>query len=555
MSTKFRRAWPIVATIILLACAAFPILAQSTIEPGIDEIMRKAFPPQEPGAAIVVVKDGRTIHRRGYGMANMELGVAIEPDMVFRIGSVTKQFTAVAILMLMEEGKLSLQDEITKFFPDYPTQGQKITVEHLLTHTSGIKSYTGLPEWRPLWRKDVSMKEMIDLFKDKPMEFAPGAKWNYNNSGFVLLGAIIEKVSGQSYSEFVQKRIFAPLGMNHSFYDQTSRLIPRRVPGYSKAGPNYVNSAYLSMNWPHAAGALASTVDDLAIWDAALYTEKILKQETLRKAWTSYRLADGREAKYGFGWFVATLDGSRTIEHGGGINGFTCYTIRLPEEKVFVAILTNRDSGTANLPLQIAALAAGKTYREPTSIALTTEQLDRYAGFYALSEKEEFLITRDGDKLSLTRPNSGKQQLEAITPAEFFLKNSPTTRVIFTQDNAGKVSGMTVKNRLGPDEPTRRLDKPLPQPKEAAPVDPAVFEAYVGEYDLAPGMIMTISKEGNKLMVQVTGQPRIELRPESPTRYSVAEVGATIEFVAENGTVTSLVLTQLGQKMTAKKIK
>src|SRR5262245_36905600 len=195
-------------TLVALVVWPSPGWAQSPgaptkdLETAINEVLEKSFKPNEPGAAVIVVKDGRVIFRKGYGMANLELGVPVEPDMIFRIGSVTKQFTAVAILMLAEQGKLSLNDEITKFLPEYPTQGHKITVEHLLTHTSGIKSYTGLPEWRPLWRKDVTMRELIDLFKDKPMEFAPGERWNYNNSAYVLLGAIIEKVSGQSYADF-----------------------------------------------------------------------------------------------------------------------------------------------------------------------------------------------------------------------------------------------------------------------------------------------------------------------------------------------------------------
>ena len=224
----------------------------------IDTLMSSNFSPQEPGASVIVVKDGKVIFRKGYGLANVELGVAVEPDMIFRIGSITKQFTAVAILMLEEQGKLSVKDEITKYFPDYPTQGKKITVEHLLNHTSGIKSYTSLPEWLPQWRKDFKVDELIALFKDKPMDFAPGDSWSYNNSAYFLLGAIIEKASGQSYADFVEKHIFAPLGMKHSFYDNTERLITRRVAGYSKKGNDFVNCAYLSMSQPYAAGSLIS---------------------------------------------------------------------------------------------------------------------------------------------------------------------------------------------------------------------------------------------------------------------------------------------------------
>src|SRR5579859_1532179 len=161
----------------------------------IDALLRDAYRPHDPGAAVIVVQDGATVLRAGYGMANLELGVVIEPQMVFRLGSITKQFTAVAILLLMEDGKLALDDEITRFVPSYPTQGHRISVEHLLTHTSGIKSYTSMPEWPALWRKDRTLAELIDLFKDQPMGCAPGARWEYNNSGYLLLGAIIEQAS------------------------------------------------------------------------------------------------------------------------------------------------------------------------------------------------------------------------------------------------------------------------------------------------------------------------------------------------------------------------
>jgi CubicO group peptidase (beta-lactamase class C family) len=287
--------------------------------------------------------------------------------MIFRLGSITKQFTAVAILMLAEQGKLSVSDEITKYLPDYPTRDHKITIEHLLTHTSGIKSYTSIPEWRPMWRKDVTLKEMIDLFKDKPMDFAPGERWSYNNSGYVLLGAIIEKVSGQSYKDFIEKNIFAPLGMKHSFYDDTERIVPRRVSGYSKGKDGFANAEYLSMSWPYAAGSLMSRVDDLAIWDAALYTEKLIKQQSIKRAWTPYTLKDGKPTKYGYGWGISSIGGHRAITHSGGIHGFSTVGLRLPDDRVYVAILTNRQLGLGDLGQKVAAIAVGASLDEPAA--------------------------------------------------------------------------------------------------------------------------------------------------------------------------------------------
>ena len=457
------------AAVLLVVALTFQAAAQApapsaNLTATINQDMEKAFKSSEPGAAVIVVKDGQVVFRKGYGMANMELGVAIEPDMIFRIGSITKQFTAVSTLMLMEQGKLNLTDEITKFLPDYPTQGHKITIEHLLTHTSGIKSYTGMAEWRPLWRKDLKMTELIDIFKNQPMEFAPGEKWNYNNSAYVLLGAIIEKLSGQSYADFVEKNIFAPLGMKQSFYDNTQRIIPRRAAGYSKNGSVYANSEYLSMSHPHAAGSLMSTVDDLAKWDAALYTEKLVKQASLKKAWTAFVLNDGKPTTYGYGWGVSTLQDMQMLAHGGGINGFTCDAVRLPGTRVYVAILTNREGGAGNLAKKFAVLASGKEWSEPAP-------------------------------------------------------------------------------------------KPVAPAAPVAKVDPALFNRLTGDYELMPNFILTITKEGDKLMGQATGQPKIELQPESATKFNVPEASAQVEFVIEGDKATSLVLYQGGQKLPAKKIK
>ncbi len=243
----------------------------------IDNLVRETYKPGEPGAAVIVVKDGRIIYRQGRDMANLELGVPIEPHMVFRIGSITKQFTAVATLILTEQGKLAIDDPVTRFLPDYPMQGHLITIEHLLSHTSGIKSYTDIPELWASSRNDFTVQQIIDSFKNRPMDFAPGEGWAYNNSGYVLLGAIIEKSSGLTYEQFIQQNIFDRLGMRHSYYDDPVRVIPHRVSGYSKGPNGYANATYLSMTLPYAGGALASTVDDLAIWDAALHTEQLVK--------------------------------------------------------------------------------------------------------------------------------------------------------------------------------------------------------------------------------------------------------------------------------------
>ncbi|MGH2387768.1 MAG: serine hydrolase domain-containing protein, partial [Chloroflexota bacterium] len=289
----------------------------------IDTLLRDRYQPDRPGVAVIVSRRGKVIFRGGYGLANLELGVRIEPHMVFRLGSITKQFTAAAILILQESGKLSTDDSIAAYLPEYPTRGQTITIEHLLRHTSGIVNYTALPSFVANERRDLSLDELIDTFKHEPLDFVPGTKWSYSNSGYILLGAIIEKVSGLSYEQFLQEHVFDPLGMSHSGYDHTDRIVHGRAAGYRTGLIGLENAAYLSMTIPYAAGALISSVEDLAVWNEALAGGKLLQPETMCRAWTSGTLDNGDAHGYGYGWSVFSYEGRRAVEHAGGIHGFS----------------------------------------------------------------------------------------------------------------------------------------------------------------------------------------------------------------------------------------
>lgn len=436
--------------------------AQETLASQIDAILSPVYKAGQPGAALLVKKDGSILVRKGYGLADLELGVAIEPDMIFRIGSMTKQFTAVAILMLMEQGKLALNDPLTKFLPDYPTQGRTITVEHLLTHTSGIKSYTGLLEWVPLKRKDMTVAEIIALSKDKPMEFEPGERWSYCNSGYILLGAIIEKVSGLTYEAFLQKNIFDPIGLEHTYYGSYLRIIPRRIPGYGP-GPNntFLNAAYLSMTQPYAAGSLLSTVDDLALWNEALLAGKLIKRETLEKAWTPYKLKDGSSSGYGYGWSIGEYEGRRMIRHGGGINGFSSDGILFPEDKLFVALLTNSaipGRGPDPYGLKIAALALGKPMPDVRkAIVIDPKIFDRYVGEFELRPGFIVKFFRQGDKFMTQATGQAAFEVFAESETKFFLK-AVDAQVEFVKDAAGKVTGM-VLTQGGRKMPAKRIEK------------------------------------------------------------------------------------------------
>ena len=524
----------------------------------IDAVMSGVYKSGQPGAAILVQKDGRTIIRKGYGLADLELGVPVTPDMVFRLGSITKQFTAISILLLAQDGKLALQDEIHKFLPDYPTQGKRITVEHLLTHTSGIQSYTDLPEWLPLWRKDFTVKELVDLFKDKPMLFEPGTSWSYNNSGYVLLGAIIEKVSGRTYEQFVSERIFKPLGMASSCYGSTERIIPRRVPGYEEGPGGFVNASYLSMTQPYAAGSLLSTVDDLSRWSEAVFAGKLVDKGWLGKAFTPYKLTNGESTGYGYGWFIADFAGHRSIEHGGGINGFTTHEMTFPEDRIFIAILTNSSIG-ARAPepsaVKIAWLTLGLPEPERKVAAVSAKDLDAVAGVYMNDRRDEYYFSRAGDKLFAQRKGGAKTELLSASPVEFFLKDNPA-RFTFVKAEGGQVTGLRIKSRIGPAQIFTRTDKPLPKERQAIHLDPSLYDRLTGDYELAPNFVITILRRGDKLISQATGQTEVELFPESETRFFLKVVDAQVDFTLDaSGRATGLVLHQGGQDLPARKVK
>ena len=422
-----------------------------------ETLVLDAYAADEPGTAVIIAKGGEIIYTKGHGMANLEWQIPIEPDMVFRYGSITKQFTAVAILMLLEQGKLQLDEVITTYLPDYPLADQPFTIRHLLTHTSGITSYTDMPSWLSLWRKDLTVAELIDLFKDKPRLFAPGEKWAYNNSGYILLGAIIEKLSGQSYADFIQTHIFEPAGMKTAVYDSPQTIIPRRVAGYSQSPIGYVNAEYISMTQPYAAGSLAGSVFDLAAWDQALYTEKLLKQETLALAIEPLRLNEGEFSQYGFGWSFLNHEGHRLLAHSGGIHGFMTYAVRELSTKSFAAVLTNNDSKNPELlALQLIAEALGKPLRAPDPIPLSDKMLQSYVGQFAINEQITRKIFAENGKLFSQLGPQPPIELIPIAEHLFVMASNILMKLKFVMDDNGRISAV---EQTYHDQVTNRAEK------------------------------------------------------------------------------------------------
>jgi len=550
----------LIATLFLSISSLSAQNLDAKLSAEIDKLLQDHYKADGSGATVLVSQKGKILYHKAFGMANLELGVPMRTDHVFRIGSVTKQFTGAAILKLAEEGKLSIQDDLTKFLPDYPTQGKKITVEHLLTHTSGIKSYTGMKEWdEQMHRKDFTPTELIALFKDQPMDFEPDADWRYNNSGYILLGYIIEKVSGKTYGEYINETFFKPLGMKNSYYGDTKPVIKNRASGYSQGDVegSYVNSAFLSMTQPYAAGSLLSTVEDLNIWTRALHSGKVIKPESLKKAITPYILPNGTNTHYGYGLQMSNLLGSLTVEHSGGIHGFLSDLVYLPQEEVCVAILTNCDcEPPRDLTPRIAALIIGKPY-QPTAIAVDVKDLEKYVGVYENEKKEQRVIRLENGQLTSKRVGGPKFQLKPYGPDQFFFENS-FARIHFMREKSGsdKIVKANVNDRVAAENLWVKTDKPLPADRAEIQLSEAQLAPFVGEYNLMPGFNITVTNEGGQLFCQATGQPRFEVFASTPTRFFLKVVEADIEFYPEeNGVVNKLVLFQGGQEMEGKRVK
>ena len=332
---------------------------------------------------VLIAKDGQPLLRKGYGLANAEWNIPNSPETKFRLGSITKQFTAVAVLQLAENGKLKLEDPVKTHYADAPAAWDKITIHHLLNHTSGIKSYTGLPGFFAKQSRDRrTPTEIVKLTQDMPLDFEPGEKFAYNNTGYVLLGAVIEKASGQSYESYLRQNIFEPLGMADSGYDSFRAILPSRATGYN---PDGTHADYLDMSLPHAAGSLYSTVDDLLKWNQALATEKLLTKESLAKMTTP---SSPRENKYAYGLVIDELKGHRIHAHGGDINGFSTFLSRFPDDGITIAVLGNQSNpAPERIANALGRMAFGETV-EPrplvTRVDVPTAKLDQLASRYEL---------------------------------------------------------------------------------------------------------------------------------------------------------------------------
>jgi len=523
----------------------------------VEGLLREAVKGSAPGAAVLVAQAGKVLFKQAYGYASLEHLVPVTVDTKFRIGSVTKQFTAAAILRLQEQGKLSVRDPLSKFIPDYP-HGSEVTLHHLLTHTSGIHSYTSKPNFMETASAYITPEDLIKSFKNDPYDFDPGKKWLYNNSGYFLLGHIIEKVSGQSYGEFLKQQFFEPLGMKNTGVHHWSDILEHEAFGYAYESGHFKKAQNWDMSRAGAAGALYSTVDDLYLWNEALFSGKVLNAESVKAAFTPVKTdvaALRPEEGYGYGWAIASLRGLKEVQHGGGLQGFLSHLRRLPQEQFTIVVLGNSapsapGADPGRLSREIAQIYLHeKMEKAPTALtSISQEILEGYTGKYDY-DKAVLTVTREGNRLFAQLSGQPRFEIFPKSETEFFWK-VVDARVQFVRDDKGQVV-KAIHQQGG-----QTIQAPKLKDQLVAAVDPAAFDAFVGKYDYGQGkMILTVTREGNQLFAQMTGQPKFEIFPSSTTEFFWKVVNARIAFVKnEAGKVTKAIHEQGGQKLEVPRI-
>jgi CubicO group peptidase (beta-lactamase class C family) len=402
---------------------------------------------------VLIAKDGQTLFAKGYGFANVEHEVPNTPKTKFRLASVSKQFVATGIMLLEHDGKLKVEDPLKKHLPDSPKAWADVTLHQLMSHTSGVPENLRPALFKGMWPQPTDLEHILDVIKEKPLDFKSGEKYSYSNTGYVLLGLVIEKLSGRPYGDFLRDRIFKPLGMTDTGVDRRNLVLKHRANNYGLSKGDFVHAQYIDLSQVYAAGSLYSTVEDLLKWDTALYTDKILPQKSLEKMWTAVK------DNYGYGWLIRKRDDRKQILHTGGLPGCQTIVCRYPEQHVFVAVLCNVEgSPHVHVSYDLGAIALGDPYD-------------------------------------------------------------------------------------------------LPAERKEAKIDPKILDAYVGEYDFKPKVVMTISKRDDGLYAQASGQGRFQILPESETKFFSKSDELTIAFAKdEKGTVTELVFHQNGRDVKAKRL-
>ncbi len=520
----------LICCIVLCLSVSVAVAQQLRLGPDkvrrLDSLLKLQFPAGDPGAVVLVAREGKPFYRKAFGMANLEANQPMSADHKLGIGSISKQFAAVAILLLQQEGKLRVSDDIRKYLPAYNTYGRKITLENLLSHTSGIPSYTELYGFDTIANRQISNHQLVKFFESRPPIFEPGTNWSYSNSGYVLAAIIVEKLSGMPFNDFVQQHIFKPLMMTESTFGSSDFILPGKTGEYS--GPTPKGRVKMETQyhwyWAYGAGQIISTVDDMLKWDDALYNPAFLRPDLVATAHKGFVLADGSPAHYGLGWAVDEFGNRTAVRHGGSIGGYRAEGIRIPEDHLYVLLLSNTattNSGlTANRILSILYDKSGLEEKKAGQ-----QSWKEVEGVYASPNAGLRLQTNFGprpafitirvDSLNRVTAQRTGGTATALSPAgkdTLFDKNNPFQAWVIQRNAAGAVEGIRFRHyfpNYGPERFNPRTSGQIPTAPVPAKADSAALAKFTGWYEHPFGERVQVRYENGQLFME---QPPVNSR-------------------------------------------
>ena len=527
---------------------AQPLKINETKIQSIDSLFRVTFRPSEPGAIVILAKDGKTIFNSAYGLSNVELNVALNTDMKMGIGSISKQFAAISILLLQQEKKLNVKDDIRKYLPQYNTWGRKITIENLLSHTSGIPSYTELLGFDSLYDKKVPINKLVKFFEKHELIFEPGTNWSYSNSGYVLAALIAERVSGKNFNSFVYEKIFRRLLMGESTFGESEFVIPNKTGEYGQNTPNgklKMDGQY-KWYWAFGAGQIISTTQDMLKWDEGLYDSTFIRRDLLALAHKSIILNDGSPANYGLGWGVEPFQNKTMIQHGGSIGGYRSNGIRIPEDHLYFLILSNsaqtNSSLIGNKVLSILYDVPGiqeqhnkkqewkeieGVYESPSSGLRLQNNYGNKKAFYTIKVDSANRVTAQRSNAAPLTLIPGGQDL-------LFEKSNPFSGWKIIRNQKGKVESIAFTHifpGLGPIRYNKKISDSIPKPKISAKIDSALLMKYIGVYEIENKDVVFIEQKKNELfMYDPTLGIRTQLNWIKENEFWIKETNTDFQF-------------------------
>ena len=525
--------------------------------PGLDNYISTIFGILQvdtmPGASVLVAQNGDIIYQKGFGYADIEKKIQVTPETKFKIGSISKQFTAASILKLQEEGKIKTEDKLSKYIPDFP-RGNEVTIYQLLTHTSGIHDYSFQQNFE--MTKPATPKALLDIIEKLPYDFNPGERYLYNNSGYFILGYLVAQLSGKTLGEYLNETFFKPLGMNNTGIYATNIVLSNEAQGYSLNGETVKKADFQEMSWALGVGSIYSTTMDLYKWNEAVFNGKVLSNATLKAAFTPAALNNGGKIDYGFGWFLSTNRGLKFIQHSGVSSGFYSYLERQPDNKLTICVLCN----SLPTPKGINPISNGQAISEfilqdkmekqtiGADSVVSENILKKYVGRYNYGHGMAMMVTMKDKQLFGQITGQAPNLLTPISANEFYFK-AMNAKIKFVSDTSSIVDRL-IQYQDGVSFEASRLKDEVP-----VKVNPDIFDKLTGKYDFGNNYVIEIVKENDKLFVLTPNMPEYELLPASELDYFMMETASRISFILNNeGRAASLTSTFDGMMMPGKRV-